>query len=74
MDWQETVETGTVFYMSGETASVVHQWNTPGTYDIKVKAILDVRPDKASEWSESKVVRVVPNDALGGEGLPRRSH
>jgi outer membrane protein assembly factor BamB len=61
MDWSDAIDTGDVSYASGETASVAHQWETPGTYSIKVQAILDAKPDKASEWSDAKSVKVILN-------------
>ncbi len=62
MDWSDKIDTGDVSYASAETATVTHSWGTAGTYDIKVQAILDAEPAKASEFSPTKAVRVILNN------------
>jgi outer membrane protein assembly factor BamB len=63
MDWQDATDTGDVSYASEETAAVTHEWASPGTYDVKAKAILDADPAKASDFSPAKSVKVNPNSA-----------
>jgi len=62
MDWSDKIDTTDVSYGSGETASVAHAWADSGTFNIKVQAILDAEPAKASDWSPTKSVRVILNE------------
>jgi hypothetical protein len=48
-------------YTSGETIEATHSWDTPDTYDIKVRAV-DVR-NKKSEWSIPLNIEIGPNQA-----------
>jgi outer membrane protein assembly factor BamB len=61
MDWDGTMDTTGASYASGETAAVSHVWNSPGEVSVQVQAINDAYPEKASEWSLAKTVKVVAN-------------
>jgi hypothetical protein len=63
MDWSDKIDTGDVSYATNETAAVSHMWTDAGTYSIKVQAILDAEPAKASDWSPTKSVKVILNQA-----------
>ncbi len=58
MDWSDATDTGDIAYPSGETAAVTHEWEAVGTYDVKVQAIRDDDPKKASDFSPAKSVKV----------------
>jgi outer membrane protein assembly factor BamB len=62
MEWGDATDTTEDSYASGETADVYHVWTTAGDKTIKAMAILDATPSKASEWSDSKTVKVVLNN------------
>ena len=61
MSWTDATDTGDVAYGSGETAAVTHTWSDTGHFDVKAKAILDADPTKASDFSQAKSVKVLPN-------------
>jgi S-layer protein (TIGR01567 family) len=58
-DWGDGTTTETDYYSSGSTASALHSWSSPGTYNIKAMAI-DSK-DAASGWSNSFSVNIAPN-------------
>jgi outer membrane protein assembly factor BamB len=62
MDWGDTIDTTAASYASGETATVTHTWSASGTVSIKVQAINAAFPEKASDWSPAKSVRVIADD------------
>ena len=62
MDWGDTIDTTDAEYASQETATVTHTWNASGTMSIKVQAINAAFPEKASDWSPAKSVRVIADD------------
>ena len=62
MNWTDATDTTVLSYASGETASVTHEWNAVGTYDVKAMAILDADPAKASDFSPAKSVKVILNN------------
>ncbi len=64
MSWGDNkIDTTSSSYASGAEATVRHAWADTGTFYVKAMAILDADPSKASEWSDSASVHVLPNDA-----------
>ncbi|HDQ99834.1 MAG TPA: hypothetical protein ENN51_06080 [candidate division WOR-3 bacterium] len=62
-DWgRGKLDTAAVSYPSGDTVIHRHTWRTPGTYEVRVKAITD-RVGIPSAWSEPR--RVLVDSALG---------
>jgi len=63
INWTDASETtaSDSAYESGDTTALRHAWDSAGTYDVSVQAILDANPAKASGWSPTKSVRVIPN-------------
>lgn len=47
---------------SGDTADITPKWTEVGTFNYKVAAFLDEDPTKISGWSETKSIRVLPNN------------
>jgi len=63
MDWNDgTVDTSSA-HESGETTELTHAWVAAATFDISVRAFLDVDPAKVSAASPTLAVLVNPNDA-----------
>jgi len=56
VDWDDGTGEWTDFVDSGETVSLFHIWNTPGTYNVRVKA-QDER-GMESDWSQAKTVTI----------------
>ena len=67
-DWNgdDTVDEWTTWYASGAPCTTSHQWDTRGTYDLKVKA-KDTH-DAESVWSDPLSVHVVIPGDLDGDG------
>lgn len=59
VDWGDETITWTEKLESGEIVSLIHKWEKPGNYSVKVKA-RDVN-GLDSEWSESLSVNIVSN-------------
>jgi hypothetical protein len=60
-DWGDATDTTGAHYASQETAAVAHAWAAPGAVSIKVKAFNAAFPEKVSDWSQTKSVRVIPD-------------
>ena len=63
MDWTDAIDTGDYAAASAETVAVMHEWGAVGSYDVKAQGILDADPNKASDFSPAKTVKVNPNEA-----------
>jgi hypothetical protein len=61
VDWGGAVDTTDSIYASGETAAVAHAWDAPGTVSIKVQAFNAAFPEKRTDWSPAKSVKVIPD-------------
>lgn len=62
-DWGDGIDTTDNTYASEEEATVSHTWTTANTYSVKALAVLDADPTLASDYSPSRTVLVLPNDA-----------
>jgi outer membrane protein assembly factor BamB len=61
MDWGDLIDTLDDAAGKDETIAVAHTWTTVGTYSVKVQALNDAEPAKASNWSPAKSIRVLLN-------------
>jgi len=55
-----TADTSEV-WSSGDSAQVFPKWTAVGEFSYKIMAVLDADPNQASEFSEPKSIRVLPN-------------
>jgi hypothetical protein len=55
-DWGDGTNTTTFYFNSTENASSTHSWNSPGQYNIRVKAT-DSK-GASSEWSEARTITI----------------
>jgi hypothetical protein len=61
MDWGGTIDTTDASYASSKMAAVTHTWNASGTVSVRVQAINAASPEKNSDWSPAKSVKVIPD-------------
>ena len=63
-DWNNdgVVDEWTTWYNSGDTCSISHSWNEPGTYEIKVKAKDEY--GATSDWSNATTIDIRENDTI----------
>ncbi|MEO0085061.1 MAG: hypothetical protein ABIK37_00335, partial [candidate division WOR-3 bacterium] len=57
----QTADTSDV-WSSGDTAQVFPKWTATGDFTYKIMAVLDADPNQASEYSEPKTIKVLPNN------------
>jgi len=56
-DWGDGSIGWSDWFSSGETASLSHKWESPGTYEVKIKARDNFGLD--SDWSDSLTVEII---------------
>ena len=66
IDWGDTVETDSVRFPLGDTATVSHMWSAPGVRQVRARAFPSADPTQLTDWSETETVAVV----AGGSHAP----
>ena len=62
MDWGDGTTDTSDGTSAGETTYVYHRWESAGDYAVRAMAILESKPDLASEWSGAANITILPNN------------